>query len=373
MNGPIAIPLLEPDIGAEERRMADQCLQENWISSAGPYVDRFEATLADRCSRSHAVATASGTTALHLLLIATGIGTGDRVILPDWTFAATANAVIHAGAEPVFVDVDRFWELDAGLVQDALANPALRAKAIIAVDPPNSVADFHRLQDLADRHGIMLIEDAAGALGSRRDGEPAGGFGDAAIVSFNGNKIMTTGAGGAILTDNAKLADQARHLAKQARSGTGYHYDAVGFNCRMAAVNAAIGMAQLARFDETLQRRQAILGRYTRALAAMPGLTLQPIPAAVIANGWMTCIRLENQARATDLIRHLDRQAIAARPFWTALSNQKPYSGYETYRAGMAEDLSGTVVSLPSSSTLTEDDQSRVLDAIQDWAAANGG
>lgn len=364
------IPLLEPDIGAEERRAVDRCLQENWVSSAGPYVDHFEATLATRCDRAFAVGTASGTTALHLLLISLGIGPGDKVVLPDWTFAATANAVIHAGAEPVFVDVDQNWGLDAGHAEAILAAQGRAVKAIIAVDPPNGIADFTALQAIAHRHDTILIEDAAGALGSERNGRRAGGFGHAAIVSFNGNKILTTGAGGAILTDDDDLAKRARHLSKQARTGPDYDYDAVGFNCRMAAVNAALGLAQLQRFDDTLVRRQTIRDRYYDRLAKTGGISLQPLAADIRPNGWMSCIRLANRGAANDLVAFLDSEGITARPFWTALSKQQPYSRYESRTSGMAASLSGSVVGLPSSTTLSDGDQARVIDAVTRWASA---
>ncbi|WP_259782047.1 DegT/DnrJ/EryC1/StrS family aminotransferase [Aestuariispira ectoiniformans] len=373
MSEQTRIPLLEPDIGEEERRMVDQCLLENWVSSAGPFVERFESALARRCGVSHAVSTASGTAALHLLLIAAGIGPGDKIILPDWTFAATANAVIHAGAEPVFLDVDSYWGLDCALVEDCLSQPDHGIKAIIAVDPPNGTADFSTLKAIADRHGVLLIEDAAGALGTTWDGRPAGSLAHAAIVSFNGNKIMTTGAGGAILTDDEHLAEQARHLGRQARVGADYHYDAVGYNCRMAAVNAAIGIAQLDRFDQTLSRRQEIWSRYNRELAALPGVEIQPLRLGTVGNGWMACIRLPHRDDADALVRHLEDHHITARPFWTALSNQQPYSRYTRVLTGAAAALSGTVVSLPSSTGLNHGDQTRVIDAVKVHAKAKEG
>lgn len=373
MAEPRPIPLLEPDIGEDERRMVDACLRENWVSSAGPYVTRFEAALAARCHRRFAISTASGTTALHLLLITAGIGHGDRVILPDWTFAATANAVIHAGATPIFVDVNGRGALESTLITPLLEQPDHRVRAIIAVDPPGDIADFAPLQEIASHHGLLLIEDAAGALGSYHHEQPAGSFGDASVLSFNGNKILTTGAGGAILTDDATLAERARHLAAQARVGAGYDYDAIGFNCRMAAVNAALGLAQINRLDETLIKRRSLEERYHAALNSVTGIQLFTPPDHIRSNGWMTCIRLKTPDAAQSLLQHLHDQGIQARTFWNALSDQQPFAAFDRIGGGQSLALSGTVVSLPSSTGLPPEHQQHVIEAVMDWATHEGG
>ncbi|RED46170.1 DegT/DnrJ/EryC1/StrS family aminotransferase [Aestuariispira insulae] len=372
-NSSKPVPLLEPDIGPAERARVDQCLADNWVSSAGPYVSAFEKRVAGLANRRHGIATASGTAALHLALLSLGIGRDDFVLVPDWTFSASANAVIHAGAVPVFIDIDpESWDLDASSLEQALSGLDRKPAAMMVVDPPSLLGDLPRWEAMARGHGIPLIEDAAGALGSRRESRPAGHFGTLSTFSFNGNKILTTGGGGMMVTDDDALAEKARHFSAQARTGQVYRYDAAGYNFRMPSLNAALGLAQCDRLDAMLSRKREIAARYRAFFDGNNHLSFMPLNNLQDSNAWMSCCVTDTTDAAEDLVRHLDVAGIMARPFWCGLSDQPPYQAYPAYLSGGSARLSGRVVSLPSSSTLTDQDLDRVLAALQEWPHQQG-
>ncbi len=371
MSSERVIPLAEPDLRGNEEAYLRECIRTGWVSSAGPFVGRMEARIAGLCGRAHAIATASGTTALQLVLAALGIGAGQRVAVPDWTFAATANAVIHAGAVPVLVDVHRdHWSLDADRLAEAFDDAERCGQPIatvIAVDPLGLPADFDVLVEVCRRRGAVLIEDAAGALGSFYKGRPAGGLADAGILSFNGNKIVTGGGGGAIVTDREVWAHRARHLSMQARADERYAYDAVGFNYRLTNLNAAVVVAQLERLGTMLAARRAIAQAYTAVLSGRDDLAPPPAPPWAEWNGWMYVVRAASVEAAADLVAHLRRQGISARPFWLALSSQAAYAQFPRKIAGASAWLSGRVVSLPCASTLSESEVARVVAGLASW------
>ena len=368
----IPIPLLEPDIGTAEKALVQQCLTDNWVSSAGPYVADFEQQIAELCGRKYAIATASGTAALHLACISLQIGRDDFVIVPDWTFSATANAVIHAGATPVLVGINpENWSLDAAYVASAIDDLESLPKAVITVDPPAMVADPTWLQAVAGEYDIPIIEDAAGALGSSFNGQMAGSFGTCSTLSFNGNKILTTGGGGMLLTDEDELAERARHLSSQARVGGRYIYDDVGYNFRMPSLNAALGLGQLQRLSEMLRIKRTIFKRYQDFLQNRKGLDFMPLDHLEDSNAWMACCLAPTAEAAEDLLQHLNDHHIQARPFWERLSDQRPYQHYPCYCAD--DILSGRVISLPSSSTLTVAEQERVLACLEIWLEQGAG
>lgn len=363
------IPLAVPDLGAAEARALARCVEDNWVSSAGPDVTAFEAAIADLAGVDHGVAVVNGTAALHLALLIAGVKPGDRVIVPDWTFAATANAVRHAGATPVFVDVTaESWTLDPALLSDAIK--AETPAAIVAVHALGHPADMDAINDVARERDVLVIEDAAGAIGAALGDRPVGGLGDAAIFSFNGNKTVTAGGGGAIVARDQDWADQARHLSTQARTGATYRHDAAGFNYRMPNLNAALGLAQLGRLPEMLAAKRVIAARYDAAFAGRGDLLAMPRCDWSNSACWLYSVRCASREDALSLIAHLRQADIEARLFWEALSCQTPYQSFPAVRTGVAQELSGTVVSLPCSSHLSDDEQTRVIAAIDDWRGA---
>jgi dTDP-4-amino-4,6-dideoxygalactose transaminase len=368
------IPLAVPDLRGNEARYLAQCVADNWVSSAGPFVGDFEARMAALAGRRHGVACVNGTAALQIALTGLGIGRGDRVIVPDWTFAATVNAVIHAGAEPVFADISRRdWCLDPDSVEEAVARHGGRLRAAILVDPLGKMAPPETAARLRERHGLVVIEDAAGAIGASRAGASrgrmrAGMLGAAACFSFNGNKTVTAGGGGMIVTDDEALAQRLRHLTTQARTGADYRHDAVGFNFRMTNVNAAIGVAQLERLDEMVAAKRAIAEAYRAAVAGRADIAFMPFDEdGAHDSGWLSAVRVADEPAMRSLVAHLNAAGIAARPFWCALSDQPPYAGYPSVATPVAHALTDTVVTLPSSSHLDPAARERVTAALAAW------
>ncbi|GGE35208.1 aminotransferase DegT [Agaricicola taiwanensis] len=340
------------------------------MSSAGPEVLALEQSLAQLTGRRFAVATVNGTAAIHLALLSVGILPGDKVIVPDWTFAATANAVAHAGAIPVFVDVNPTdWALSPDLVRQALSDDAT-IKAVIAVDPVGHAADMDALAAICATAGVPLIEDAAGAIGASYKGRPCGSFGSVSTFSFNGNKTVTAGGGGMVLTDDEEVARRVRHRSTQARPGTDYIHDAVGYNYRMTNLNAAVGLAQMERLSEMVASKRAIAGRYDEALRDRTDMAAMPRPDHSESSCWLYNVRVADEAGAHALVSTLAQEGIESRIFWRSLSAQAPWAGCRTYLSGLSHSLSGVVVSLPCSSSLTDEQQSRVLNAIALWQGA---
>jgi len=369
----VPIPLSVPDLRGREAELLLGCVRDNWVSSAGPEVRAFETAMARLTGRAHAVATVNGTAALHLALLAAGVRAGDRVIVPDWTFAASANAITHAGATASFVDVgEADWALDPALVAETLAgDPTIRA--VIAVDPLGHTADLDALEAACASYGVPLIEDAAGAIGARYRGRPSGTGGAAAIFSFNGNKTVTAGGGGMLVTDDAAMAQRVRHLSTQARLGSEYVHDMIGFNYRMTNINAALGLAQIERLDEMVAARSTIAARYDGAFADLETITPMPRPGYCDSVCWLYSVRLPDEETARALVASCDAAHIEARLFWRSLSAQAPWQDASRRLRGVSAGLSGTVVSLPSSSSLSEPDQQRVIDAITTWHESNVG
>jgi perosamine synthetase len=361
------IPLAVPDLRGREAELLVKCVRENWVSSAGPEVTAFEAATAKLTGRKHAIAVVNGTAGLHLALLASGVKPGDHVAIPDWTFAATANAVAHAGAIPHFVDVaESDWALDPALLAAALDRDN-RIKAVIAVDPLGHSADFDALRPHCTRYGKPLIEDSAAAIGGAYRGRPCGSLGEVSVFSFNGNKTVTAGGGGMVMTDDDAMARFVRHVSTQARPTREYDHDLVGFNYRMTNINAAVGLAQIERLDEMVAAKRAIAARYDAALAGRQDVWPMPRPRSSASTCWLYSVRAATEVAAADLIDVMDRAGIDARIFWRSLSVQRPWAAAPRTLLNVSKALSGTVVSLPCSSSLTEDEQTRVLDVLARW------
>lgn len=362
------IPLSVPDLRGNERAYLARCIADNWVSSAGPFVTECERQVAALAGRAHAIATVNGTTALQLALLAAGAARDDYVIVPDWTFAATANAIYHIGATAIFVDVtEESWTLDPAALESVLTNPPGRIAAVIAVHALGHPADIDALLPLCRSKEIPLIEDAAGAIGARYKTRPVGGLGDLAIYSFNGNKTVTAGGGGMVVTDDSDMALHLRRLSAQARIGTEYRYDAIGFNYRMTNLNAAVLLAQIERLEEMVASKRQIARRYDEAVINRNDLQTMPRSSWAESACWLYSVRCRSETEAHRLVLHMSEHDIEARIFWRSLSDQTPYARAPRRLTGISARLSGTVVSLPCSSSLTDEQQARVIAALDNW------
>lgn len=352
------IYLSPPDVGAHEREALLAAFDGGWIAPVGPDLDRFEAGLTSMTGR-HAVALASGTAALHLALLAVGVEPGDDVFVSTFTFAASANAITYCGARPVFVDSDtESWNMSPALLRSALAEAAAAGRlprAVVVVDLYGQCADYEQLVPLCREYGVAVVEDAAEALGATAYGRPAGSFGDIAVLSFNGNKIITTSGGGALLADDEATASRARYLATQARRpAIHYEHTEIGFNYRMSNLLAAVGSAQLDRLPAMSERRLAVNGRYRAALAGT-GLEFMPVPTWSEWNGWLTCVVFRNGAVRDAAIDALAAADIESRPLWKPLHLQPVFADASATLDGTSESLFATGLCLPSGSSLTDD------------------
>jgi len=382
---PSRIPLCEPLLAGRERAYLLECLDSGWISSVGPFVGRFEQEIAKASGVPQAVATASGSAALHLALRVLGVGPGDGVAVSTLSFVAPANAVRYVGARPVFVDAEpRHWQLDADSLRSFLDKECestprgpvhratgLRMRAVIAVHVLGHPADLQALRELTQRHGLHLVEDAAEALGASCAGRLVGGQGDLGCFSFNGNKTVTTGGGGALVTRDAGLAERARHLATQAKcDALESIHDDVGFNYRMTGLQAAVGCAQLEALPGLLRRKRLVAERYREALAGLPGVSFQAPAAWAEPSHWLFALRIGEAfgASARALLQLLREDGIEARPLWQPLHQSPAHAGAARVGGRVAEALQQEVVCLPSSPGLSLRDQRRVIDRIRDCA-----
>jgi dTDP-4-amino-4,6-dideoxygalactose transaminase len=366
------IYLSPPDMSDRERVSLMAAFDSNWIAPLGPQVDAFERELAIRTGVSSAAALSSGTAALHLALVLLDVGPGDEVWTSTLTFAATANAIRYVGATPVFIDSERkSWNMDPALLGEALQDAAAQGslpKAIIAVDLYGQCADYDAILAACDEYDIPVIEDAAEALGATYRDRPAGSFGSIGVLSFNGNKIMTTSGGGALLSDDAALVKRARHLASQARQPTvHYEHEEVGYNYRLSNLLAAVGRAQLARLDGFIARRREINQRYRAALEDIDGISFLPAAPSGRPTCWLTCVLLDEERLGVgpEQIRlHLETHNIEARPVWKPMHLQPVSRDCRVLSGAVAEDLFRRGLCLPSGSTLSDQGQRRVIDAF---------
>lgn len=347
-----------------------------WLAPLGPEVDAFEEELADRGGRQHAVALSSGTAALHLGLLVLGAGPGDVVLTSSMTFAATANAIVYTGAQPLFIDSDQTGNMNPDLLEaafDLASRQGRRVAAVMPIDFLGKVADHQRMEPIAEAHGVPVLADAAESVGATRAGRSSASYGVASTLSFNGNKVMTTSGGGALLTDDADLAARVRYLATQARQPVAhYEHTDIGYNYRLSNVLAALGRAQLSRLDAMIERRHQIRLRYRDLFAAVPGVSLFGEPwvsddGQTRDNFWLTSILVEPQEAgfsAEELREALAEQDIESRPLWKPMHLQPVFADATAVVDGTAERLFRTGLSLPSGSVLTDAQLDRVSEAI---------
>jgi perosamine synthetase len=357
------IPVAEPALGDKELEYVVDCVKSGWVSSLGKYVRDFEQGFADFCEVQYGVATFNGTVALHLLVATLNLGPGDEVIMPSLTYVATANAVRYTGATPIFIDSEpETWNLDPTGVLGAITP---QTKAIIAVHLYGHPVDMDPLRAIAAEHGLLLLEDAAEAHGARYKGRRVGSLGDAAIFSFYGNKIITTGEGGIIVTNNQQWAERAFFLENQGRyADNPYWHPEVAYNYRMTNIQAAIGLAQLERIDHMIAIRRRNADHYNRRLAGLPGLRLPPNKEWAENVYWMYSVIVEDGfGLARDAVRTRLRAAgIDTRPFFYPVHTLPMYETGQSLP--VAEALGRRGINLPSAATLTAEQIDYICDTL---------
>jgi pyridoxal phosphate-dependent aminotransferase EpsN len=339
------------------------------VAPAGPALNSFESAVASRANRKHAVALNSGTAALHLALQILGVGSGDAVICPTFTFAASANPICYLGAEPIFVDSEpRTWNMDPVLLEQALKQDN-NIKAVIVVHLYGQCADMKAILAICAKYDVPLIEDAAEALGASFCGRPAGSMGAFSFFSFNGNKIITTSGGGMLLSNDSKSIEQARYLATQAREPVAhYEHKAVGYNYRMSNLLAGLGNSQLADLQRRIDIRRAHFEAYQAELSALPGIEFMPVTDPEAANYWLTCLTVDSETSGSSrdaLIAALEAADIEARPLWKPLHLQPVFKEKTCYGGELAAGLFKHGLCLPSGSGMDESDRKAVITTIK--------
>ncbi len=366
------IHLSPPDVSDADRHALIRAFDGGWIAPLGPEVDAFEAELAAVTGRAEAVALSSGTAALHLALVVAGVGEGDRVAVQDLTFAATANAVAYVGAEPVFIDSEpTSWNMDPDLLAEALEEGRREGRpirAVITVDLYGQCCDYDRIERICSEYETLLVEDAAEALGALYRDHPAGSFGRMGILSFNGNKIITTSGGGALVTDDAAEAERVRFLATQARDpAPHYQHSAIGYNYRLSNLLAALGRSQLADLERRVERRRSHRAFYEEALGTVPGVRFMPEIAGGRSTFWLTALTIDPDAAGAtreDVRLHLQSLDIEARPVWKPMHLQPVFAGYRFVGSGVSARLFESGLCLPSGSNLSDADRERIVTEI---------
>lgn len=366
--------LSPPHLGRHELNYLHKAIEDNWVAPVGPNIDGFERDLSQFTGRQHAVALSSGTAALHLGLLLLGVGPGDEVIVPSFTFVATANPVRYVGAEPVFVDSEpTTWNLCPARLREALTDRqrrGRRVRAIIVVHLYGMPARLTEVLAVAAEFGVPVLEDAAEALGSRYQGQPLGSFGALSVLSFNGNKIITTSGGGALLTDDTAWAQRARFLATQARDAAPYYqHSEQGYNYRLSNLLAGIGRGQMELIEDRVKRRRDIYAQYCELLKPLEAVEVGPAePAGLRTNRWLTTILLRpdfTDRTPEDLRQHLERHNIEARPLWKPLHLQPLFAESPAYGGQVCADLFSRGLCLPSGSSMTDADVRRVVQALR--------
>ncbi|MHC9045956.1 DegT/DnrJ/EryC1/StrS family aminotransferase [Microbacterium saperdae] len=366
------IYMSSPDVGQLEEDAVVAAMRSGWIAPLGPDVDGFERDLADRIGVAHAVALSSGTAALHLGLLTLGIQPGDIVLTSTMTFAATTNAIVYTGAEPYFIDADpATGNMDPALLREALRTLHAAGEtvaAIVPVDLLGKTVDYTAILDAAAEYDVPVLADAAESLGASHRGRAAGSFGRASIVSFNGNKIMTTSGGGMLLTDEPEIAQHVRYLATQARQPVvHYEHTDIGYNYRMSNLLAALGRAQLTRLDSMIARRREVREIYKELFAPVSGVEVFGATGDHDDNVWLTSILVDSSVtgwQPQELAAALAQDDIESRPLWKPMHLQPVFSGSRGVINGVSESLFERGLTLPSGSALSADQRERVRSAI---------
>ena len=370
----LKIWLSSPHMGGSEFEFVKEAFDTNWIAPLGPHVDGFEKDLCLFTGAKNAAALNTGTAAIHLALILLGVGPGDEVICQSFTFSASANPIIYQGAIPVFIDSEpETWNMNAEYLRIAIKDrisKGKKPKAIIPVHLYGMPAKMEEIITIAHEFEIPVIEDAAESLGSLLNGKACGTFGDVGILSFNGNKIITTSGGGALISDNEHYTKQARFLATQARDAAPhYQHSHIGYNYRMSNVSAGIGRGQMMVLNDRVTKRRYNYDYYTKHLAGQDGVTFLHEPVGHFSNRWLTTI-LVNASKTNGITNEeirvaLEKQNIESRPLWKPMHLQPVFAGVAFYGDGTAEYLFKNGLCLPSGSNLSDADLSRVVNGIK--------
>lgn len=355
------IPIYQPDLTGNERKYVDECLETTWISSKGRFVNEFESHFAREINITHATAVSNGTVALHLALLALDIRPGDEVIVPTLTYIASVNAVTYTGATPIFADsLADTWQIDP---EDIIRKINSRTRAIMVVHLYGQSCEMDKIKDIATKHGLYIIEDCAEAFGTLYKGRHVGSFGDISTFSFFGNKTITTGEGGMVVTANETLIERVRHFKGQGLAfNREYWHDVVGYNYRMTNIQAAIGLAQLERSKGFINRKRSIANLYSDLLRNMP-LELHREARETQHSFWMVSILVKQSEIRDPLRQHLARSGIETRPLFFPVHTMPIYlSGSECYP--VAEDLASRGINLPSYPGLSDQQIHSICDEI---------
>lgn len=374
------IPLSIPNLDGNEWKYVKECLDTGWISSVGSYVNKFEDMVADYVGAKYGVAAVNGTAAIHISLNLMGVEANDYVIIPNITFVATANAVKYTGADPILIDADPdTWQMDLDLLEDFLENQTISnngtgrrlksdnrvIKVLLPVHVQGNIGDMDRLAKIAEKYDLPMVEDAAEALGSTYKGRSAGTFGKLGCLSFNGNKIISTGGGGVIVTNDEDLAKMAKHVTTTAKTDPlYYHHDQVGYNYRLVNVLAAIGVAQMEQLDGFVDRKIEIGNRYKAGLAGIADISFQEVSDDVKHNNWLFTIKTRHQKK---LLEYLNANKILTRPFWMPMNMLPMYKDclYITEKNN-CDTIHSTCLAIPCSTSISNDDIDIVIREIKE-------
>jgi dTDP-4-amino-4,6-dideoxygalactose transaminase len=373
------IYLSPPHLGRHELNYLHKAVEDNWVAPVGPNIDGFEADICAAVGVAHCVALNSGTAALHLGLLLLGVGPGDEVLCPSFTFVATANAITYCGATPVFVDSEAdTWNMCPERMREALIDRhrlGKKPKALLLVHLYGMPAKLDELLAIATEYELPVLEDAAEALGATWQQRPLGSFGQVGIFSFNGNKILTTSGGGALVTADAGLARRARFLATQAKDDAPhYQHSEVGYNYRLSNLLAGIGRGQMELLPDRVKRRREIFNWYREHLAGLPGLALAPAaePAGSRANRWLTTLLLDPAATAAtpeSVRQHLETRRIESRPLWKPMHLQPLFASAPMYGGAVCAGLFARGLCLPSGTAMGDEELRRVAKAVREALA----
>ena len=368
-----------PNMGGNELKYVTECITTGWVSSVGAYVDQFEKLTAAFAGTKYAVATSSGTTALHICLVMMGVNSDDYVITPNITFIATCNAIKYTGANPLFIDThERSWQMDLDLLQEFLENETeqkdnvcfnkkdgKRIPVIMPVHVLGNIGDMDRLMAIAKKHNLIVIEDSTEALGSYYKGKHAGSFGLMGTFSYNGNKIITTGGGGMIVTDDETLAKKAKHLTTQAKSDPfEYIHDEIGYNYRLVNVAAAMGVAQMEQLPQFLIRKKEIIAFYKKELLGIGDIEFQEVSNDVDPNWWLPTIKTVKQR---EVLKVLNDHKMQSRPFWVPMNQLVMFTKNIYFnKTDRSDFVYKHCLSIPCSTNITDDDLKAVCEKIKE-------